>query len=177
MEDIDLFKNHKGLLLSHFNIRSLFNKIDTVRETFRELNFDVITFSESWLTDIIPDNIVTLNGYDLFRMDREWLENGQKKKDGGLITYVNNSIQVDGKKWQENNINSMDVECHWLELKFEHHRNIIIANLYRPPQGNVKKFMTYIESMVNKTRVNNVDIFIMGEFDIDFLVKGEETTK
>ena len=60
MEDIELFKAHKGLLFSHLNIRSLFNKIDTVRESFQDMDFDDVTFSETWLNDHIPDNIIEL---------------------------------------------------------------------------------------------------------------------
>ena len=66
MEEVDLFKSHKGLLLSHLNIRSLFNKIDTVRETFKNLNFDIITFSETWLREYIPDNLLNLDGFNLY---------------------------------------------------------------------------------------------------------------
>ena len=79
-EDVDLFKAHKGLLFSHLNIRSLFNKTDTVRETFYNYDFDVITFSKRWLNEHLPDNMIELRDYNLFRKDREWIENGQTKK-------------------------------------------------------------------------------------------------
>ena len=86
--NIELFKSHKGLLFSHLNIHSLFNKIDTVRETFYDLNFDVLTFSETWLNEAIPNNIVDLQDYCIYRNDRTWNENGQQKRGGGICTYV-----------------------------------------------------------------------------------------
>ena len=100
MEEIDLFKAHKGLLFSHLNIRSLFNKIDTIRETFQNYSFDVFTFSETWLVDHIPDNVIDIRGYDLYRNDRIWVENGQTKKGGGECKYVIKEIRVDCQKWQ-----------------------------------------------------------------------------
>ena len=174
MEDIELFKNHKGLLFSHLNIRNLFNKIDTVRETFNNLNFDVITFSETWLQEHIPDNIVEIKEYDLFRNDRKILENGQTKKGGGVCTYVKTGIPVDYHKWQEFNVSNIDIECLWLELKFQHQRNIIIVNLYRPPQGNIHNFITSLENALSKIDLENRDIFILGDFDIDFIDKKKD---
>ena len=94
-----------------------------------------------------------------------------------MITYVNNMIQVDNQKWHEYNTSNIDIECQWLELKFKHQRNVIIANLYRPPQGNVTNFISYLENILGKIRLENLDIFIMGDFNIDFSDKGIETTR
>ena len=177
MEDIELFKSHKGLLFSHLNIRSMFNKLDTIHETFNNLNFEVITFSETWLSNYIPDNILTMQGYNIFRLDRNWLENGQTKKGGGVCIYVKDKYQVDSQKWEEHNISEIDVECQWLEMEFEHQQNIVIANLYRPPQGNTQNFIDYLDNTFDKIDVTNKDIFIMEDFNINFLDNKDDSTK
>ena len=38
---------HKGLLITHLNIRSLWIKLDLVRTTFDKCEIDIITFSEA----------------------------------------------------------------------------------------------------------------------------------
>ena len=49
--------------------------------------------------------------------------------------------------------------------------------LYRPPQGNSKTFLKYLDDTVSLIKKDNVDIFIMGDFNIDFLEKRDETIK
>ena len=141
------------------------------------MNFDVLTFSESWLCEYLPDNMVSLNGYNEYRNDRKWMENGQIKIGGGTITYVKDSLQVDSHKWHVHNTSGIDVECQWLELNFELQRNIVLATVYRPPQGNIKNFIKYLENTLNQLQLEKTDIFFLGDFNIDFLDKKVETTK
>lgn len=66
-----LSKQRNGLNVCHINAQSLKNKIDELRLTFENSLVDVICISESWFDDTIPDSLVSLNGYKLFRADRE----------------------------------------------------------------------------------------------------------
>ena len=91
MDYLNLFKNHKGLLSTHLNIRSIWRKIDLLRTVFHDNNVDIITFSETWLTTDIPNELVNIEGYDLVRNDRSWSENPNSlyaKKGGGVCTYI-----------------------------------------------------------------------------------------
>ena len=47
MERIEIVGKHKGLLITHLNIRSLWIKVDLVRTTFDKSEIDIITFSEA----------------------------------------------------------------------------------------------------------------------------------
>ncbi len=44
-------------------------------------------FSETWLNDKITNNNVAMDGFEMFRMDRQKVSG--KKKGGGVCTYVN----------------------------------------------------------------------------------------
>ena len=93
MIDDDRFKN-KGLHLLHLNIRSLFckNKFDMFKQQMTDSGIDVIGLSETWLKNGMHSNFVNINGYNLLRLDRNWSENGQLKKGGGVCLYVEDNI-------------------------------------------------------------------------------------
>ena len=63
------------------------------------------------------------------------------------------------------------IECQWVELSFPKQKNVIICNLYRPPQGNIKKFLEYVESCMERIDYVRKDLFIMGDTNIDVLDK------
>ena len=57
MESIEILGEHKGLLITHLNIRSLWIKINLVRKIFDTSEIDLVTFSETWLTNEIPNEV------------------------------------------------------------------------------------------------------------------------
>ena len=84
-----LAARHKGIVIEHLNIRSLWNKIDLFRSTFLANTFSVIGLSETWLTQQYTNSILNLDGYNLYRLDRHFLtENNLIKKGGGVCLYV-----------------------------------------------------------------------------------------
>ena len=75
MESIETLGEHKGLLITHLIIRSLWIMIDLVRTTFDKSEIDLITFSETWLTNEIPNEFIDFEGYNVHRNDSGWYEN------------------------------------------------------------------------------------------------------
>ena len=128
----------KGLHLAHLNIRSLWNKIDVFRQTIKDSGLDFISLSESWLNSSIDDNLLSIQGYTCFRLKRTWTENNITKKGGGLCCYVSENICVSRTEFINHNISSRDIEVYWLSLVIPNSKNVIIGNIYRPPQRNVK---------------------------------------
>lgn len=76
-----------GLKISHINIRSIVNKMDSLKLLLKDKPFDIITISETWLKPSIPDCEVTIPGYSCVRQDRMGGKNG-----GGTIIYVRDGI-------------------------------------------------------------------------------------
>ena len=135
-----LFKN-KGIHLFHLNIRSLFskNKFDMFKQQMIDSNTDIICLSETWLKPELTDNILNIPGYKLVRFDRNWEENGNVKKGGGLCMYIKQNLSFNDSKVSTLNVSSKDIEIQWMVLKFSNMRDMYIANIYRPPQGNTKQ--------------------------------------
>jgi exonuclease III len=79
------FKYRKGLTFLHLNIRSLLPEIDHVKMWVSQADPDIFIVSETWLTDETLDSDVSMDGYNVFRADR----NG---KDGGVAIYTRNIL-------------------------------------------------------------------------------------
>ena len=54
--------------------------------------------------------------------------------------YVKNSIQNSENNLMHLNKSSVDIEIQWVTIKKQNNRKMHIANVYRPPQGNIKCF-------------------------------------
>ena len=71
IDTIDTLNKQKGFKLLHVNVRSLVKKMEQVKIMFHNSNMDVITLSETWLTEAVNSRTVELENYTLFRQDRD----------------------------------------------------------------------------------------------------------
>ena len=66
------------------------------------------------------------------------------------------------------NHSSVDLEMQWILLDITHMRNIVIINIYRPPQGDYKTACRLISDSIRKADLkDNVELFLMGDFNIN----------
>ena len=181
MIEFSEIKKIKGLKLCHLNVRSLTNKIDQFRMHFENSELDVITLSETWLTQDIGDNILELRNYQLFRWDRSYgnLGNGEHiKKGGGLLTYVRRDLKLTPIYHVDSCISSNDCELQRIELQSTVCKNIILYNVYRPPTGKIEAGLEALNSVVeNEVNLTRKEILFMGDFNIDYSQKQAANTK
>ena len=167
------FKGRKGLHLVHMNIRSLWSggKFEIFKEQLAESGISIFTLSETWLKNEIPDHLVEIQGYNLVRWDRSWGDDKNSvKKGGGLAAYIKNSMQVDSHVLQGLNRSTKDIEIQWLKISQQGLRKIVVANIYRPPQGNPQEFCSKLTQFLTTLDLpHNEDLFLMGDFNIDVL--------
>ena len=176
----DQLKNHKGLALAHLNIRSLWKKLELLKITLsNQMNIDILGLSETWLNSQIGDNFLEIPEYNIVRCDRTWtdMNNKQPKKGGGLCLYLHKTINFSVHTYESLNRSSRDIECQWIKIFLNNQRNLIIGNIYRPPQGNVKNFIETLETTYENFDLDKNDIFLMGDYNIDFLNKNENDCK
>lgn len=109
--------NCKGIKLAHFNIRSLWSKLDTFKLWLEECNLDVITLSETWLSRDIPLAHLDLGEYEISRLDQISGSRG-----GGLLTLVKKSGETifDIDKYKPLCISNRDAEIQISALKLGH---------------------------------------------------------
>ena len=84
--------------------------------------------SETHVSPEIPDSDLSLDGYQLFRKDRN-------RQGGGVCIYVNNSIPTN----RLNNIENANTEIIWLKMHVDNNtKTIYFGVCYRPPgQSNI----------------------------------------
>lgn len=95
----------------------------------KNTNSDIVLVVETWFCDKHNDNELALEGYTLFRRDRN---NG--RKGGGLAAYVTNSFQCD--IWSDVTVRNNDIEIMWLIC----HCNkvtIVVGLCYHPPASSL----------------------------------------
>ena len=65
------FVKQKGLGVIHMDVRSLVSKWDYVKVWAQQTNADIFFFTETWLSNIIEDEDIAIDGYNVLRNDRE----------------------------------------------------------------------------------------------------------
>ena len=169
----------KGIKLCHLNTQSLVSDFDTLKLHIINENLDLFTFSESWFNHNIPDNVFSICGYRLYRLDRAWTDiNGQVyKRGGGVGLYVKNSYIVNDSI-STLNISEKHVECIWIQVMLPNRRNLIVGSLYRPPDGSMDDFIRYLTDTIDIIKKNyHGEIYLLGDFNINYLDQKDNSTK
>ena len=176
MYDIDEIRNLKGLHLAHLNVRSLANKWDNVKANFMNSGIHILTFSETWFHKQLPNNMFHLsNDYTLLRLDRDWNDinnpNSPPKKGGGVCSFIRNNLDFSENTHSFLNMSSKDIEMQWLSISQKTNKTILIANCYRPPQGNIDRLIEILENILDDMDLTKIEIFLLGDFNIDIFEK------
>ena len=103
----------------HLNTRSLMDELSLLATKHL---VDVITLSETWLDETIPNAEVLLPGYSLLRNDRN-------RRGDGVAIYISTSIRFVSRP----DLKSNSIETLWIELFPCSKRSILICCAYRPP--------------------------------------------
>ena len=71
INDIEDLGAEKGFKLIHWNVRSLLKKIDQMRAVLADSPLDIITISESWLKPHLHTGLISIQGFEVLRQDRD----------------------------------------------------------------------------------------------------------
>ena len=99
---------NNGLKIVFWNVRSLYNKIDTIRLEIENIKSYILNINETWLHDSIDDGFVSIKDYILIRSDRMTMEAGFAKKGGGLCTCVKSGLVCE--EISDMSISNKDIE-------------------------------------------------------------------
>lgn len=152
-----LAKQREGVKLCHINAQSLNNKLDEFRYTFVNSDIDVICVSETWFSESLPDSLINLNGYNVFRVDRV-------KHGGGVAIYAKNCLncKVICRSKKDEKIEYVFIEITTLAKK------LLVGCVYRPNKNiNFSTFYSVLETLAIKF----VDVVILGDFNSNLLTE------
>ncbi|XP_015120375.1 uncharacterized protein LOC107043393 [Diachasma alloeum] len=154
----------EGLRVCHLNVNSLRAHIERVR-LFLESHppFKVIAISETKLCPLIDDDFVSLEGYRLFRRDRN-------TRGGGVAFFINNCFRVtvlasSSHVWTKRpgfpEYLFCEISCHGVFPVF-------VAVVYRPPHAPFFQGNDFISSLQGFLQDYSSKV-ILGDFNADQL--------
>ena len=146
----------KSLLISHLNIRSILPKMDEIQLNLGNHKNQILGLSETWLSGVISDVEIGIDGFRVFRRDRN--RNG-----GGVLVYVPLGI----KCVRRNDLERSDIEALCLQLKLKV-GTLILCNVYRPPSAPIAWFDSWEIMVENIVQAGDV-VVMLGDFNCDML--------
>ena len=152
----------RNLSVVHINIRSLYPKIEEVKAelSLLDFQFDVLCFTESWLTDHIK-NLVSFDNY------REYHNLRVNRRGGGISVFVADrfeaELQSDYSRMTDH------IEALFLELRSDNYR-ILVGTIYRPPSGDINVFLDDLQSILTTIDSKRYkEITLTGDFNLNLL--------
>ena len=148
---------HYNLSLVHYNVQSIKAKLDVI---YAELKgFDILTFSETWLSDGTPTSDLHLQNFQSpERKDRP------NDNHGGVVVYVKESIPYSRRLDLELN----GLECIWIELKLKH-KKLLLGTFYRPPNA-LAVYTSLIEDSISLAMNSGIkDVIVTGDLNYNCL--------
>ena len=135
-----------------FNAQSIIAKrLDFVTFICAHL-FDVVSVTETFLDQTIPDALVVLDGYTVFRRDRNW-------HGGGLLVLVKTSFISSCRRDLES-----DCEMLWLELLTSGGK-VNFVTFYRPPDSSMDSLQQLMTSRSFATS-SNLPLILCGDVNV-----------
>ena len=164
----DNLKDLKGLKLVHLNARSLLKKMDQLRLLTTDSEVDILSISETWLKPHLSSDLLEISGYKTYRLDRVFGPTRKKLRGGGLVTYVSEEFASMCEPLIELNRTDENVEALWTFIHRPNCKNVVVCNLYRPPEGNLKKALEYLDDCLKSLNVSKLNMFLMGDWNVNY---------
>ena len=161
----------KGLKVLSLNVRSLYSNLSELHVRFKD--FDILCFCETWLNSIVKDQMISMEGFDLFRLDREagniTTKKGKPKRGGGLIVYIKKELSEFAEIVDELSSISGNVEQLWVSINKPNTKKQIIANIYRPPGGKLTDAISELSVSMKKVQDSHSgEITILGDLNVNY---------
>ena len=145
------------------------SKIEQLRLDLPTSGIDILSISESWLHKDVEERLTTIPNYNIVRLDRMTKRvNGHTKADGGLCLYHKDSVQVDDTKFSHLNISNGVIEVQWVVITRPHTKRILVGNVYRPPDGNLREAFEQLGDALDRVEeADKYETLIIGDLNAD----------
>lgn len=144
------------------NVRGLNTKLPGVYRNSVGCGYDIIAFTETWLTADIFDSEIFCNEFNTYRRDRYGVIR-EKKRGGGVLISVNCSISSDLV------MSSTDIEVEFICVRLAFRgQYIYVTCSYIPPRSSLNVYLKHanlIGDIVSRLAANDI-ILVMGDFNL-----------
>ncbi|XP_078616267.1 uncharacterized protein LOC144884689 [Branchiostoma floridae x Branchiostoma japonicum] len=154
MTELLLNSNSKNLLtMVHLNARSILPKIEELRFLASTMQFSILCVTETWLSSEIVDRDIELEGYQVYRKDRN-------RHGGGVMMYVSDSLYTTRRGDLEND----EIESMWCDVT-KANTNLLINCSYRSPSADDTFFDLFEIQIQKATDQAQAVKVILGDFN------------
>lgn len=143
----------------YLNARSIVNKHKELELYVLEEKFDVVCITETWMNESILDSEMSINGYALYRRDRD---DADKQRGGGVAIYVHNDLNC---VHREEIFEEKFPETIWCNISCNG-RKTLVGVCYRAPDS-VQINDEALYSLID--RVSKEEVVIMGDLNFSEL--------
>ena len=112
--------------LGHVNARSLAPRLNEVCYLLQSERLEVLSISESWLSNDVLDAVLLVPGYRLHRCDRS-----DGRRGGGVAILVSENLRV--TRIHDSSGDDSGLEALWLSVGGVGRSTVVIGAVYRPP--------------------------------------------
>lgn len=156
-------KHENIFSIFNINVRSIHKNFDRLSTTLNALSieFSAIGITETWLSENKDINLISLPNYSFVHNCRT------ERTGGGVGMYINNNLKF--KQRTDLDQFDKDIETLFIEVTIDKGKNAILGVIYRPPDGNIKDFITKLNKSLEKVRNENKSNYILGDFNINLL--------
>ena len=141
--------NASDTIIGHLNINSFRNKFVFVENTIKL--FDVFLVSESKLDHTFPSNQFRINGYEIFRLNRN-------RFGGGLIWYINENIPC--KHVHRPNFEVIAIEF------YQNNQKWLLLGLHKPPNQKTSDFIQNLSLILDLFLKSYDNVTLIDDFNL-----------
>ena len=144
-----------GLKICSFNARSIFKKLDEIKNLLDGVNVDLICVTETLLKEAITDSAISIDGFDVIRKDRVG------NRGGGVCIYIKNNLNYKVVLSESNN----NIETIFIEIIL-HKSKLLLGVVYKPPK---KDGVGELEKILYDLSLLYSSIILCGDFNYNIL--------
>lgn len=149
----------------HANPGSIKPHLDEIREMISGVDLHLFAVTETWFTDKVNDNLVSLPNYKLIRHDRSG------KRGGGVAIYLKSGIKY---KILHKSNRKAKVEYLFIEIDNRIGSKLAVGVVYNPPANNrLDSLFRTLEEISSEY----ADCLIVGDFNINLLLTSSSVNK
>jgi exonuclease III len=160
---VKLNKNHlfgKGLTICHININGLKSKFEELSTFLLTHHCGFFGITESKLSSDDDWKLFHIDGYTMYRRDRD-------RAGGGSIMYISKTMTYQVLTLPFNL--PFELEVTVLRLRYEGMKPVILVLIYNPPNHSKPAFLEALNSIMLFLQQSELEYVILGDVNIDLL--------
>ena len=161
----------KGFKIVHWNVCSLLKKIDQLRSLLTDSPLDIIPISESWLKS--PLNSGLIRGFEVLGQDRG-VQLKSKKRGEGVLTYVNKKHSSRCEPLLDLSTSNSNIEAQRTLIHRPNFKNVVVCNVYRPPNGDLEKALTYLDNCLKMLNLSKLNLLKLEDLNVNYKNKSAD---